>query len=49
MMYTIDTKSDEKYFIVINPNGFKVKISKASNTLDAVIKLIGLVNIKEVI
>lgn len=48
-MYTIDTKSDEKYFIVINPDGFKVKISKACNTLDQVKKLIGLINIKEII
>ena len=31
-MYTIDTKSDDKYFIVINPEGFKIRISKASNT-----------------
>ena len=48
-MYTIDTKSDDKYFIVINPEGFKIRISKASNTLDAVKKLIGLINIKEII
>lgn len=48
-MYTIDTKSDDKYFIVINPEGFKIRISKASNTLDQVKKLIGLINIKEVI
>lgn len=48
-MYTIDTKSDDKYFIVINPEGFKIKISKASNTLDQVKKLIGLINIKEII
>lgn len=49
-MYTIDTKSDDKYFIVTNNDtGSKVKISKASNTLDAVKKLIGLINIKEII
>ena len=48
-MYTIDTKSDDKYFIVINPEGFKIRISKSCNTLDAVKKLIGLINIKEII
>ena len=47
--YVIDTKADNDYFIVINPQGFKIKISKRSNTLDAVKKLIGLINIKEII
>lgn len=49
-MYTIDTKSNADYFLVINnEKGTSVKISKASNTLDAVKKLVGLVNIKEII
>lgn len=47
--YVIDTKKNDKYFIVINPEGFEIKISKKCNTLDAVKKLIGLINIKEII
>ena len=49
-MYTIDTKKDDKYFIIKNNNtGSEFKISKSCNTLDAFKKLIGLVNIKEII
>ena len=49
-MYTIDTKSNDKYFIIKNNNtGSEVKVSKSCNTLDAVKKLVGLVNIKEII
>ena len=49
-MYTIDTKSDEKYFIVLKEDGTEFcKVAKSCNTLDQVKKLIGLVNIKEVI
>ena len=48
-MYTIDTKKDDKYFIVTDPLGKSIKISKRCNTLEAVKKLIGLINIKKII
>lgn len=49
-MYTIDTKSNDKYFIVINNNdNTRIKVAKSCNTLDAVKKLVGLINIKEII
>ena len=49
-MYTIDTKSNDKYFIVINnETGNEIKIAKSCNDLDAVKKLLGVVNIKEII
>ena len=49
-MYTIDTKKDEKFFIVINnQTNISVRVSKACNTLEQVKQQIGLLNIKEVI
>jgi len=48
-MYTIDTKKDAKYFIVTDPLGKSIKIAKSCNTLEDVKKLIGTINIKEII
>lgn len=49
-MYIIDAKNDEKYFLVINcETNQAIKISKSCNTLDAVKKLVGTINIKEII
>lgn len=48
-MYTIDAKNDPKYFLVINEDGNAIKIAKSCNDLEAVKKLVGLINIKEII
>jgi len=48
-MYTIDSKSDDNYFIVTDPLGKSIKISKSCNDLEDVKKLVGLINIKEII
>ena len=49
-MYTIDAKSDDNYFIVIRESDKKTFIiAKKGNDLEAVKKLIGLINIKEII
>lgn len=49
-MYIIDAKSDDKYFLVINcDTGFPIKIAKSCNDLESVKKLVGIVNIKEII
>ena len=49
-MYIIDAKSDAKYFLVTNcVSGHTIKIAKSCNDLAAVKKLVGLVNIKEII
>lgn len=49
-MYTIDAKNDPKYFLVINnETGKAIKIAKSCNDLEAVKKLVGLINIKEII
>lgn len=48
--YIIDTKSNDKHFIVLKENGNEFcKISKIDNTLDDVKRFIGTMNIKEVI
>jgi hypothetical protein len=46
--YTIDAVNNDKYFIVLDDNKEVCKISKAVNTLESVIKLVGQDNIKEV-
>lgn len=49
-MYTIDTKCNDNYFVIRKENGEEFfKVSKKGNTLEQVKKLIGLINIKEVI
>lgn len=49
-MYTIDTKKSKRYFLVINNfTGFVTKVAKSCNTLENVKKLVGLINIKEII
>lgn len=49
-MYTIDTKSNEKYFIVINNDSKnQIKIAKSCNTLEDVKRFVGIINLKEVI
>ena len=49
-IYIIDTKASTTHFIVKDTStGFNIKVSKAKNTLDDVKKLVGLINIKEVI
>lgn len=48
-MYTIDTKKDPKYYLIIDSKGFTTRVAKSCNTLDAVKKLVGLINIKEII
>lgn len=49
-MYIIDAKSDDKYFLVINcESKTKIKIAKSCNDLESVKKIIGIVNIKEII
>ena len=48
-MYTIDTKSNDKYFIVTDPLGKSFKVAKDCNTLEDVKKLVGLIHIKQII
>lgn len=49
-MYIIDTKSNDKYFLVTNTeSGNTIKIAKSCNDLDSVKKMVGIVNIKEII
>lgn len=49
-IYIIDTKASATHFIIKDTTtGFNIKVSKNKNTLDDVKKLIGLINIKEVI
>ena len=48
-MYIIDTKKDNKHFIVTDPLGNSIKIAKSCNTLEDVKKLVGLLNIKKII
>lgn len=49
VMYTIDTKSNEKHFIVTDPLGKAFKVAKDCNTLEDVKKLVGLIHIKKII
>lgn len=49
VMYVIDTKKDDKHFIVTDPLGKSIKIAKSCNSLEDVKKLVGLLNIKKVI
>ncbi len=50
LVYIIDAKSDEKYFLVIScETGRNIKISKKCNNLEDIKKLIGTINIKEII
>lgn len=49
-MYIVDTKSDPKYFIIINTTTDNVfLVSKKVNTLENVKKLIGKNNLERVI
>ena len=46
----IDTKSDEKHYVVLKEDGTQFcLIAKSNNTLDDVKRFIGTMNIKEVI
>ena len=49
VMYIIDTKKDDKYFIITDPLGGNWKIAKSCNSLEDVKKFIGSSNIKEII
>ena len=48
-MYIIDTKKDDKYFIITDPLGYSFKIDKSCNDLEDLKMFIGTMNIKEVI
>lgn len=49
-MYIIDTKSNDKYFIIKNENNEELfKIAKSCNTLESVKRMVGVLHIKEVI
>ena len=48
-MYIIDTKKDDKHFIVTDPLGKSIKIAKSCNSLEDVKKFVGLINIKKII
>ena len=48
--YIIDTKSDEKHYVILKEDGTQFcLITKSNNTLDDVKRFIGTMNIKEVI
>ena len=48
--YIIDTKSDEKHYVILKEDGKQFcLISKNGNSLDDVKRFIGTMNIKEVI
>ena len=49
VMYIIDTKQNENYFIILKDNKEYMRIGKKTNTLETVKKFIGSKNIKEVI
>ena len=50
MKLIIDTKSDEKHYVVLKEDGTQFcLIAKSNNTLDDVKRFIGTMNIKEVI
>jgi len=49
VMYIIDTKKDDKYFIVTDLLGKSIKIAKSCNTLEDVKKFVGLENIQAII
>lgn len=48
-MYTIDAKSNERYFVVYLDENEIFKVAKSTNSLEKVINMIGRENIKEVI
>lgn len=49
VMYIIDTKKDDNYFIILKDNKEYMRIGKKTNTLETVKKFIGSSNIKEII
>ena len=50
MKFIIDTKSDEKHFVILKEDGKEFcKISKSANSLETVKRFIGTMNIKEIL
>lgn len=48
-MYTIDTKTNADYFIILKDGKEFIRIGKKTNTLETIKKFIGSENIKEII
>lgn len=48
-MYTIDTKSNTDYFIILKDGKEFMRVGKKTNTLETITNFIGAQNIKEII